>query len=42
MPPHLLASSRGSTICALKFAFFTSHEQLLVFMTDGSVFCLDT
>jgi len=42
MPANLLAHSRGSTICALKFAFLTSHEHLLVFMTDGSVYCLNT
>ena len=37
-----MAPFRGNTICHLKFADPNSNENLLVFMSEGEVFCLDT
>lgn len=42
IPQFLLQLSRGNQICSLKFADPNSNEQLIVFMNEGEVFCLDT
>lgn len=39
---EVLPESRGNTMTALKFADPNSNEQLLVFMSEGEVLCLDT
>jgi hypothetical protein len=41
IPNHIVPASRGNTITSLKFADPDSNEQLLVFMSEGEVLCLD-
>jgi len=42
LPKHLVSQTNGNSICALKFANKNCKEQILVFMNEGEVFCLDT
>lgn len=42
LPKTLVPPHQGNTICAIKYADQHSNEQLVVFMNEGEVFCLDT
>jgi len=42
IPQSLVPYNRGNSISSLKFPNPNSNEQLLVFMSMGEVFCLNT
>jgi len=42
IPATIAPPIKGNTLFYIKFAEKTSNEQLLVFMSEGDVMCLDT